>query len=321
MTETTTKGRLPNLVMVGLGKAGTTSLFYYLSQHPAICAADVKEIQYFRPITDGYEGLTSPEEYAAHFSHCSTEGYRLEASPQYFHGGERIIAAMKGLLPEPKVIVTLRNPIDRMWSTYRSAKVRHFLPGDLTFEAYVERCEQVFRSDEPVTTDNRPFRTLAGGFYAPHVKVWLDAFGDDARIVFFERLAADSAAVVKDVCGWLDVDPACVDGFDLSTQNETRAARSFLVHRVAVAANSERFLRSRRRLKAPLRRFYYALNGRRASERMSPATRRHLEEIFAPGNEALARELADRGYRDFPDWVPSPSEAAEPVAGHSEPEA
>ena len=48
-----TEPRLPNLVIAGVPKAGTTSLFNYLAQHPDICPSDVKETRYFEPLRYG----------------------------------------------------------------------------------------------------------------------------------------------------------------------------------------------------------------------------------------------------------------------------
>jgi hypothetical protein len=299
------RARLPNLVMVGLGKSGTTSLFYYLSQHPEICASDVKEIQFFRQHGDEVEPSSGLDGYAAHFARWRGERYRLEASPQYLHGGGPMIEAVRAALGSPRILITLRNPTDRMWSTYRSAMSRRFLPDGLTFEQYVARCEHVLR-EGVVSEDDRHYRTMAGGFYTAYVRLWLDRFGDDGRVVFFEQLAADPAAVVRDLCEWLELDAGCVDGFDLSVQNETRHARNFLLHRAAMVANKERFLRSRRRLKAPLRRAYYVVNGSRTRDRIPATTRAYLDSVFAPGNAELAAELAARGYRDVPDWVGAP---------------
>ncbi len=294
--------RLPNLVMVGLGKSGTTSLFYYLSQHPEISPSDVKEIRFFQPTHDGYRGSGSLESYAAHFASWSGERYRLEASPQYLHGGGDVIDAMQETLGRPRIIITLRDPVDRMWSTFRSAKARRFLPEDTSFEAYVERCRRVMEM-ESVEAGDRPYRTLRGGFYAPYVRLWLDAFGEDGMVVFFEQMAAAPAETVTGLCQWLGIDSGPVSTFNFTTQNETRPARHFVLHRVAVAANSERLLRSHRRLKAPLRSAYYAVNGRRPSEEMTPGVRAELEQIFAPENADLRDELTKRGYRGLPDWV------------------
>ena len=76
-----------------------------------------------------------------------------------------------------------------------------------------------------------------------------------------------------------------------------------MLQRIALAANDERLLGGRRRLKDPLRRAYYALNRRAEPERMAPETRRSLEELFTPGNEALAQRLLRLGYDDLPNWL------------------
>ena len=85
-----TEGRLPNLIIVGLGKAGTTSLFWYLSQHSDVCASTVKEPGYFLPAAEGLE-LPPIGQYASYFKECGRERYRMEASPQYFHGARPVM--------------------------------------------------------------------------------------------------------------------------------------------------------------------------------------------------------------------------------------
>jgi hypothetical protein len=295
--------RLPNLIMAGPGKAGTTSLFWYLSQHPSICAADVKEIRFFAPLTHGTGSTPPAKEYARHFDHCGTQEYRLEASPQYFHGGARLIAAMRQMLARPRIILTLREPVDRLWSIYRSLKVRRTLPEQTTFESYVARCEEIHRAGEPLRLDNRAYWTLSGQFYVDHVQAWLDEFGEDMKIVFFENLARRPNDVVRDICRWLRIDDTIVDSFSYTVENQTVANRSRLLHRIALAANSEGVLRDRRRLKAPLRKAYYRINRVPQRETISEDTRRRLEETYADANSALARELLRRGYGDLPGWL------------------
>jgi hypothetical protein len=294
---------LPNLVMAGPGKAGTTSLFWYLSQHPEICAASVKEIRYFAPITHGEGELAPLETYAGYFARCGDEPYLMEASPQYFHGGPPLIEAIRRLLTDPRVIIVLRDPVDRLWSVYRSLKVRRTLPATLTFEAYVRACERVRADRAALTLANRPYWTLSGSFYVEHLGAWLEAFGDDVRVVFFDHLAGDPRAAVRGVCRWLDIDERSAESFSYTVENRTVSNRSRLLHRIALAANSEGLLRDRRRLKAPLRRAYYAINGQGPRERMAPETRRRLSEAFAPANAALGDELRARGYGDLPAWL------------------
>ena len=295
---------LPTVVIAGPGKTGTTSLFWYLSQHPDICAADVKEIRYFTPLSEGDGVLPPIAEYAAHFARCSGERHRLEASPQYFHGGEAIAPAMAQTLPGVKVIALLRNPVDRLWSTFRFARSRLAdLPEDMTFEAYVEACREVRDRREAFSQDNRLYWTIQGGFYDEYLDPWLEAFGDDVRIAFSERMAAEPAAVVGDLFGWLDIDPDVAGSITYSVENRTVPVRSATMQRLALALNDEALLGRHRRLKEPLRRVYYALNRRPEPERMEPETRRMLEELFEPGNAALAQRLRGLGYTELPGWL------------------
>jgi Sulfotransferase domain len=301
--------RLPNLIIAGLGKAGTTSLFWYLSQHPDICTSQVKEIRFFSAASEG--GALPPiEEYAAYFKHCGDRRFVMEASPQYFHGGPPVIEAIRRSLDRPRVVLSLRDPIDRLWSQYRFAKTRMGpLPGSMTFDQYVDRSLQVRREGRPLTPANQPYWHLSGGFYVEHISAWLDAFGDDLRVVFFEQLTVDPATVVVELCRWLEIDGSPASRFTYSVENKTEQFRSRLLQRAALALNSERLLGSRRRLKAPLRRLYYGVNRKPPREHMSDEARRILQREFGPANDELSETLRNRGYTDLPDWLAGRSTA------------
>jgi hypothetical protein len=295
--------RLPNLVIVGVGKAGTTSLFWYLTQHPDVCGSREKETRYFEPAAEGSE-LPSLADYERHFRHCGDQRYVMEASPQYFHGGPRVIDAMRRVLGTPRVVVSLRDPVARLWSQFRFVKTRLGpVPAEMSFEEYVDRSERVRRERAPLTSETRPYWHLSGGFYDEHLAAWLSAFGEDLRVVFFEDLASDPAATVVDLARWLGIDEGVVSSFTFSVENRTVQFRSELLQRAALFLNREELLGRRRRLKDPLRRLYYAINRRRGAEEMAPATRRHLEELFAPANADLADRLRRHGYERLPAWL------------------
>jgi hypothetical protein len=321
MTDATDMdGSLPNLIIAGVGKAGTTSLFWYLSQHPDICASKVKEIQFFTALTEGDGVLPPLEEYAKHFRQCEGERYRLEASPQYFHGGTPIVEAVRSTLDHPRMIVMFRDPIDRLWSTFRFMKSRLAdLPEGMTFEGYVAECRRVREGREPFSAANRLYWTIQGGFYGEYLAPWVDGFGDDLRVVFFEQLAASPEQVTRDTCGWLGLDEAATADITYSVENRTIQYRSKLMQKAALAANKEGRLGNHRRLKEPLRKLYYALNRKPEQERMSPAIRRELEELFGPGNAQLAAQLRRLGYEDLPAWLGAgDAEPAERVSSSDE---
>jgi hypothetical protein len=116
-------------------------------------------------------------------------------------------------------------------------------------------------------------------------------------------MAADPAATVRGLSDWLGIDVDASASIAYSVENRTVPVRSALLQRLALVVNREGLLGSRRRLKEPLRKAYYAVNRKAEPERMAPATRRQLDELFAPGNDALARRLAGLGYTDLPGWL------------------
>ncbi len=299
--------KLPNLLIAGVGKAGTTSLFWYLSQHPEICASSMKEPRYFWDPWKGEAEQAPLEGYARCFDHCGSERYIMEGSPSYFRGGSRAIGSIKETLGDTRVILMLRDPVERMWSQYRAMKSKLSLPKHVTFDEYVTSCLQVWHEHQPRTPENKPYYLLAGGFYIDYVPLWLDAFGERCRIWFFEDLVADTRGLVADICAWLDIDEQVVDSFRLSVENRSIIYRSGTLQRLALKANSDRLLRNRRRLKVPLRRMYYAVNRAPNQERMSVETRSLLQETFAESNVALSLELTRRGYQHLPSWLPDSS--------------
>ncbi|HUM46243.1 MAG TPA: hypothetical protein PLD84_04915, partial [Chitinophagales bacterium] len=109
--------RLPNLIIGGVHKAGTTSVFTYLSMHPEVCGSSTKEIGFFMPLKYGKE-IPSMKEYATYFSHCdAAKRYRLEASPSYLYGKEVIAKRiLQELGKDAKMVFIFRNPADRLFS-------------------------------------------------------------------------------------------------------------------------------------------------------------------------------------------------------------
>jgi hypothetical protein len=105
---------LPNLIIIGAGKCGTTALHYYLQEHPQIYMSTRKELRFFSG--ENWErGLTW---YEAHFdSSCPVRG---EASPQYtvYPGLPDAPQRMHAVIPDAKLIYLVRDPIDRIVSDY-----------------------------------------------------------------------------------------------------------------------------------------------------------------------------------------------------------
>jgi Sulfotransferase family len=110
---------LPNFLIIGAIKSGTTSLYHYLRQHPDVFMSPVKETWYYwkEGEAEGRVRIRTRQEYERQFDGVASERAIGEASPQYLHSPTapaRIAADM----PEVRLIASLRNPADRAYSSY-----------------------------------------------------------------------------------------------------------------------------------------------------------------------------------------------------------
>ena len=137
---------LPDFVVIGAQKAGTTSLYRMLRKHPQVHMPRTKELHYF-----DFHYERGPEWYAAQFRPGRWERRRGEATPNYMWGPlarQRLIAD----LPSARIIAILRNPVDRAYSHYwhdrrRREMERHDRAVQPTFEQALARERPVtFRS-------------------------------------------------------------------------------------------------------------------------------------------------------------------------------
>jgi len=292
----TTTGRLPNLVVIGVSKAGTTSLFEYLGRHRDVGLSDLKELRYFTPLRYG-EPLEPLSTYTEHFQNCVDERYAVEATPGYFYGGRPLAHALRQTCGSPRVVLSLREPGDRCWSWFRFVKSRMRIPRDLTFDDYLDRCERLRTDGLDGTVENQPYWGLGGGCYADWLDDWIDELGDALHVLFFDDLVNDPRVVMDELFDWLDLEGQHAETAGLEATNRTEQYRSRTAQRVAVSLNrrGERFFRRHPRLKHGLRSGYYALNKADPWETMSASTRERLDRFYRPYNRRLADQLARLG--------------------------
>jgi len=119
---------LPNFLIAGTEKAGTTSVFVYLSQHPQVCASSRKETDFFR---NEFSGDRQRDEaaYAGYFRKCTADQHILmEASPAYLGEADIVAPRIHALLPDAKLLFILREPIARLYSAYNFYVARLSIP-------------------------------------------------------------------------------------------------------------------------------------------------------------------------------------------------
>ena len=296
--------RFANLIIAGVNKGGTTSLFSYLATHPDICASSVKETCFFLPLRYG-EQPQELREYAEFFSQSSGQRYRMESTPGYFYGGPPLIDALSKLPDQPRILIVLRNPVDRMFSFYRFMKNMLVLDQNTVFEDYLDRC-QALSIEDKILRENNAYWGLDGGFYPNYLEQWHDRFGDRLKICFFDDLRRDPSKLLRSICEWLEIDTACYsEGREFSVENRTIAFKNRWLHETALWANKrgERMLRRYPRLKRWLRILYGSVNRKRNTETLSDETRARLTNIFADSNARLREFVTRLGYTNLPKWL------------------
>ncbi len=108
-------GHRPDFIIVGAQKSGTTSLHYYLDQHPTLCGSNPKEIHFFdRWVNHG----NTKQWYERHFRSLSlARKLYFESSPSYIYY-EDVPLKLKKYHPEIKLILVLRDPVKRAFSAW-----------------------------------------------------------------------------------------------------------------------------------------------------------------------------------------------------------
>jgi hypothetical protein len=185
-----TEGRLPDLIGCGAGKSGTTSLYYYLSDHPEIFMALAKEIHFFSWYDE--KGL---DWYRAHFANSGGARVVGEFSTTYMLE-EGVPERMAEIVPEARLLFIFRNPVQRAYSNFWSRLDPDIADPRQAFSALIR-------------TEEGQKKYLWAGFYARHLKRFLVHY--DRRqiyVLFTEELRADPAGQMADCYRFLGVDPS-----------------------------------------------------------------------------------------------------------------
>jgi hypothetical protein len=274
---------LPNLLVTGAMRSGTTTAYRVLSQHPEIFMAPWKEPHFLalggrQPTFSGpgddamnRNAIVDEDAYRGLFREAAGFRWRGEASATYLYMPEAV-AGIKDLLGAPKLLVFLRDPVDRALSAYQYLRGREPL-GEFT-DALAAEEERIAAGWNPM------WHYLAAGHYRPQLERFLEAFPrSQIHLALFEDLSERPDAVFGQIFAWLGVEQVAVDA---QAHNRSGVARS---RAVRLALRPNRFSRRVGRVvpepvKRPLRRVREA-NMKPALSVIEPETRRRLAARFS----------------------------------------
>lgn len=190
---------LPSILLVGAMRAGTTSLFRSLAEHSRVVDPTHKELHYFDVFHD-----RGPAWYRAFFP-IGPRAVAIEASPSYLNH-EQAAARAADLLPDARILVVLRDPVERAWSNYRFR--RGYEREHRSFAEAVD--EELAEGPTPFTEFRNPAEVpyLSAGLYADQLRRWFDAYGTDGVLVLdAHEVFADPPAGLERVQRFAGLDP------------------------------------------------------------------------------------------------------------------
>lgn len=294
---------VPNCIIIGAPRSGTTSLYSYLQQHPQVLMSPLKETRFF-----AYEGQTvdyqGPADAYAYNRDTITEAaaYRQlfadrapgqitgEASPVYLYRGERAAERMQYHVPDAKLIAIFRNPVDRAYSDFLNMVRLGWEPLRDFGRALAEEEQRIAAHWSPY------YHYRAKGFYAHQLQPYLDRFDRaQMRLYLHEDLQQGAAALMEDLFTFVGVDHRMtVD--TMTRHNRSGLPRNAALHRLLTHPITERVMRGPlRAVRTTLRDWNTALD----KPPMPSSIRDELQEAYRDD----IRRLQDILDRDLSHWL------------------
>lgn len=203
---------LPTFLIIGTQKGGTSSLFEYLLEHPAILGSQIKEVQYF---TRRY--WVGPRGYRAFFPRIRKSTRQVgESTPYYLFSPEAPERASQ-LLPELKIIALLRDPVERAYSHYqhnrrRGHETRSF---EECVKADIQNARDAGGPGRLPGENDYSFRHrsyVRRGLYADQVARWLEFYpADHIRLFRAEDFFANPAEITAQTIEFLGLPAYPID--------------------------------------------------------------------------------------------------------------
>jgi hypothetical protein len=276
---------LPNFILAGAPKSGTSSLWSYIRQHPDVFMPEDKELFYF-----DFNYDRGVDWYRKQFSGHTDEQAIGEATVWYMRW-QSVPERMHEVLPDVKLIFVLRNPIDRarsnFWHDFRSGKY----PFTMTFSEFIR---------SPIR-DNRSI--ISSGRYFEHFQRFEQHFNRSQFIIFLTKdLKERPDDVLRDIYNFLGVDPS----FLPNTQERLQKGWGFQY--LDILRNADRLfypieqfagdtpLRWLWRNSRHFRQVFWKKNAR--PPEMSEEDRAYLRDLYADSNARLSDYLG----RDLSHW-------------------
>ena len=233
---------MPNFLIIGAAKAGTTALHEYLQQHPQIYMTPTKETNFF-----AFEGedlnfkgpgdellkdfsITDLDTYQAQFAGVTEEIAIGEACPAYLYHPQATVR-IKQYIPDARLIVILRNPINRAYANFL-----HTIRDDR--ETHRDFALALQDETTRIASNWEWFwHYIQLGFYGKQLQQYYEIFApSQIKVYLYEDLKENAIALLQDIFRWLEVDDTFVPDMALRP-NKSGMPKNKLLHQILTKPN------------------------------------------------------------------------------------
>lgn len=236
---------IPNLIIGGAPKCGTSSLFSWLNDHPQVCGSLPKETFF---LMDKHHPMINPnynihqnglESYNHFFSDKSTNSTVFcEATTHYLYQ-QTALELLSKLEPKPNIVFLLRNPADRIYSSFEFTKHnRGRLKKELSFLEFAKILLEEKSDDLDAYVDKGRSlyvlkRDLKYSTYILYLEKWKDMIGlSHLHIFLFEDMIKFPQKITQKITDIMEIDGTFYNRYEFPKKNETYYIQKHGLHRV-----------------------------------------------------------------------------------------
>ena len=286
---------LPNFVIIGAPKCGTSSLYNWLSQHPDVCGAYKKETFFLMdaenplaaPVNINTHGLSA---YAGLFPlHAANAQIRMEATTHYLY--QKVARETLAAFDDIKVCVVVREPAARVLSSFNYTQNNLArLSANLDFESFLallERGQTLY--PRYCTSEKSAYvleRDIEYSRYSTYLGAWANAMGPDRfKVIIFEEMIQNPGETLSSITDWLKLPRMTATELQMDASNRTVPIRNPILHRAVRGVSAP--LRDRLPFIKKLKKAYFALQ-RSHNPRSANQLPRNLTDQLANESSAVA---------------------------------
>ena len=300
--------RLPNLIIAGAPKAGSSSLFFWLAAHPEVYGSPRKETFYFidedSPLLcpEANYNLHGLEKYESFFPDCPDEAkIVLEATPHYVYQ-QTALDFFANCDPQPHVVCLLRKPSKRIFSSFSFVQNNlALIDNELTFDRVTDLLldetgelikELNYSPDAPIYKWLEV--QLSKGRYYEYLIPWVQRFPrEKIHIILFEEMIADPRKTLIKLAKDIGIDSNFYQDFYFEQRTQTIAIKNRFAHQLLLKLalffiDNQIFGTSK--IRGLLKSIYFKFNTSKPQKAKSTSLER-LDDYFKPYNQKLAESL------------------------------